>query len=626
MSNIGHLSGGVKDLCPSEEHEDEEGQVCAAAHDDAEHNYEDHHARLEEQYVDYEPPEEDYPYAPAAVHAQVQHQPAIVPILGSSPAVGPILGASPAAVPVSAAEPSQVPILGTSQAVVPILGAEPNEARANDEMGSEARGDADEQGASGEHHWLLAPEQGTPDPRLRTALHNAVREGVNQATNLTHLSHVGSADVIIAALGGRERLVSGRGELRWLGDSRCWRLLDDATLEDVVASLDPSRRVPGGAAKGINLRAGDISGIAKKVRSGVSQPNFFPRGSHGVVFANSVALPVGKKVRFKPLTADHRVRAEHVLNFDFMPDARDFIDQSEFVLLIRRMFDDDPEREMIVWAFLALLGAGMLGIAPRYAKAFLLVGALDSGRIALIEAIQAVLPAGASSAIPFHDFGQRFVTFPLATALVNATAEIPVERLRESTAAEVIKTVMGQKVYAENKHTDRFGYTCGAAHIAGCRDLPDMENEGLRSVFEIFNCRATIPHDPLLVDRIKREARLVTSLAILAAQDLIADGHYDRPASCEEENWHWTQARDPVASWLTSRLTATASPQEGFLGTREITAALNAAGSDTHKDGWKEVTDTAVGIKLGNLEFLRPPSKKHKGVHGFLARWTGLPG
>ena len=170
--------------------------------------------------------------------------------------------------------------------------------------------------------WRLEP--GSPRRLPTPVLHLdvIVHDAISRLATAPRDSDVILAGIVIDALGGTDRLVYDRNEMRRCAEDGAWHRVDAVTVEQAVSFLDGMRVLgPKGASVVLDAKRGRLTGIAAQVRTQVARPGFFEAAPEGVAFLDIFFRVAGKEILMETLHPDHRVAAEHVLPWAFVPDS-----------------------------------------------------------------------------------------------------------------------------------------------------------------------------------------------------------------------------------------------------------------------------------------------------------------
>ena len=257
----------------------------------------------------------------------------------------------------------------------------------------------------------------------------------------------------------------------------------------------------------------------------------------------------------------------------------------------------------------------MLGIAPRYKKHPVVEGPGECGKSVLLAALSACFPPDAVSAVPPHEMGLRFGLSDLVQARYNAVSELSSDPIRCSDRAKAV--LSGDTIQAEAKYGDPFAFAPRAGHIFACNEAPTITDAVLLQRLVPIRLVHVVPEaerDPHLIDALRLEAPLISSLAVRHAADLLARGAYEIPDAVSETRWDWLQDDNPLATELWNLIEP--SPGE-FLSSQDIIEDLKF---EIPNQPGKTVTPKRIASTLTGLGFARA-REPGTGLRGWAARW-----
>lgn len=122
------------------------------------------------------------------------------------------------------------------------------------------------------------------------------------------------------------------------------------------------------------------------------------------------------------LTEDMKLRPHspefgctYVLPYRYQEDSRCPL----FLQMLDDCWGEDADYGDKVMALQEALAVTLMGIAPRYQRAFCLIGQAHSGKSRIIEILKGLLPHGSYSAIPPTEWHDKFLPAQMAGKLVN---------------------------------------------------------------------------------------------------------------------------------------------------------------------------------------------------------------
>jgi phage/plasmid-associated DNA primase len=114
-----------------------------------------------------------------------------------------------------------------------------------------------------------------------------------------------------------------------------------------------------------------------------------------------------------------------------------------------------------VMALQEAMAATIMGIAPRYQRAFCLFGRAGSGKSRIPVILEGILPPGCSSTVPPWDWGDRFQPAGMHGKLLNVAGEIHETKKIPGALFKLI--VEGGSITAQEKNQPLFRFAPKAA-------------------------------------------------------------------------------------------------------------------------------------------------------------------
>lgn len=275
-----------------------------------------------------------------------------------------------------------------------------------------------------------------------------------------------------------------------------WVELDEIDLYNHVTSYGGThgRFIENGVDKNGEPRFKPVM-ISKTLAEGVievaskmaAKKHFFRDAPAGCAFKNGFVTVSSKgKIDLRPHSPLNRAR--HPLNFDYDEAAEydrweDFF--GEVFLSDPTAADptqpDDPrlaekvaavaEVDKLRAAVEEAIGAALMGLAPRYAKAIVLYGPHGSnGKSTLLGALRSLFAPEAIASVPPQRWVDKFSVFSLAGKQINLVGELPARDVQDSSTFKAVIT--GDDVYAEQKGKDGLRFQPRAAHFFSANGLP----------------------------------------------------------------------------------------------------------------------------------------------------------
>jgi len=362
--------------------------------------------------------------------------------------------------------------------------------------------------------------------------------------------HVELATRMLAELGPREDLVGDEG--------RAYAYQASGGLYLAIERGEQSRIVQGfaGLARGdkghrLEVCAGDVGGAIRLAYDQIERPAFFAQAPAGLAFSNGFVRVAAEGVELRAHDRDNRARA----GYRFAFDAR--VRADRFLAFLGEVFEPDPDRVQRIAFLQEWLGAALLGLAPRWGLALVLLGEGANGKSTLGRIVTDVMPEGTTCAIAPQLWGSEYRRADLLGRRLNVVAELPEGDILDSASFKAIIT--GDPVDARRIREAPFTLRPIAAHVFSANRLP-----GARDLSEGFWRRLVVIRfsrrfekaaaDPHLADRIlATEAPGIVAWMLEGAARLLARGCFEVPASSAGEVAAWKCRADVVAMFVGER-------------------------------------------------------------------------
>ncbi len=248
--------------------------------------------------------------------------------------------------------------------------------------------------------------------------------------------HVELAAALLEAIGGesfKDTMVYDEGKLyRYAKDHGLWAPVRDDEASRIIQGFagHPCAGVSRGQPKVLKVNAPDIKGALNiaKDRAG-TQRNFFASAPIGLSFKNgfvSVSKEHGIR-RAKKSIAD---RMRTGFTYDYDPNAK----SPAFEALLDSMFRDDSDKVEKIAFVQELFGISLVRGATAYHKSGLFIGDGENGKDTLIDVLQSVFPAEATSAVGPHKWKDAYYRARLVDVWLNVIGELPETDLEASEA------------------------------------------------------------------------------------------------------------------------------------------------------------------------------------------------
>ncbi len=304
----------------------------------------------------------------------------------------------------------------------------------------------------------------------------------------------------------------------------------------------------------IFLSAGNVKGIVQSARIRLSRPGFFADRPHGAAFGDTFVRVCDGRLVYERLTRGHRVRAAEAVSW-YLPSEPEAPVTLRF---LRETWDGCEDLESRISYLLQWLGVARLGLATKYKDSPLLVGAKDTGKSRLLDAIKAAFPSAAQRSIALHSLSKDHYRAHLRDALLNSVSELPSREMLRSEEAKAI--LSGDPVSACAKYRAPFTLVSRCAHIFATNELPPSLDPALRDRFVVVDCPNVVPpdrQDRNLAAKLAEEAPHFVALALRTVEDTLERGYLLPPPSSPTRAEEWAIASDPCGSGRRHTLNAT---------------------------------------------------------------------
>lgn len=282
---------------------------------------------------------------------------------------------------------------------------------------------------------------------------------------------------------------------------------------------------------------------------------FFDNVKPGVAFANGFVTTDANGPTLSPKSPENK--ATYCLPFDFSPEA----ECSEWIQVLRRVFDGSPSQEDDGKLLQEFIGACLTGNAWRYCRALILSGGGNNGKSVVAEFItEQLFPASSVSYTSPQSWAKPEYLSRLRDAQLNVANEIPADDIQ---AGDVFKAVIdGGAVTARNLYENPYTLKSRAGHIFLANDLPgnrDNSNGFWRRML-VLPFRRDFSRRPDDTGKLRTKEEVKTALgselpgvslwALHGASRLLRQGGYTQPVSHRLAIAEWRRDVDQVAAFL----------------------------------------------------------------------------
>lgn len=214
------------------------------------------------------------------------------------------------------------------------------------------------------------------------------------------------------------------------------------------------------------------------------------------------------------------------LNVSYIKYA-DISDAPYFYKFCQTSLDGDESKIKLLLQFLAYLCSPLINAK----KAFILLGAPNSGKSMFLHLVEYIFGKENVSNIMLEKLGDRFCTAVLSNKRINVCGELSSRPLKDIDTFKMI--VGGDTLSGEFKNKDVFDFENHCKLLFSGNILPPIKNEDVTTAFIDRLVLLTFPHSIAkesrendFFDNLKKEADIIFSLAIDTLQSLV-DNNYN---------------------------------------------------------------------------------------------------
>ena len=430
------------------------------------------------------------------------------------------------------------------------------------------------------------------------------------------------ADRLIRDLGGQERLATeadrlyryepnvgtwdevnlswlrgklfGKYERAWIRSERA-----DAKTGEMVASWKP-----------LKLSARAASGVVSVVLDKVDRRDFLHLEQPlGVPFSNGLVGVDGARRSFR---LDDFIREGQRLQIPYDPEAR----CPEWMSMLRRIWPMDlPEFEVRVQLLQEFFAAAMFGMATKYQKVMVLVGAGQNGKSIVAKTLRELFPSSVCTAVPIQRMADPYYTEMLLNSRVNVVGELPAADMYEASGFKDI--VDGGVVTARRIREAPITFQARAAHLFAANTLPPVtdHSDGFWRRWLALDFprrfKETDPdYDPDILGRVLGELPGIARWVVDGAAPLVARKRYVDLAASDKVLDEWRCDSNSVAMFAGERLE---KDPDGLVPAADMYRAYSTW---CNNGGFKPVNATNFGRRIGALGYEK--DRKASGVVYFV--------
>lgn len=323
-------------------------------------------------------------------------------------------------------------------------------------------------------------------------------------------------------------------------DTSLWKLIEqDEQCRAVIAFANSHQ---------LEIDAKDMSGAVKVAHQLAGRSRFFAEGVTGIAFRNGIVVWDGRDMAWTRLRPEHRVRV--ALPFSYRSNAR----ARRFHKFLRQCFRGDRDIEGKIRLLQEFAGACLLGVATKFCKVMVLLGAGSNGKSVFLKVLAALFPAAARASVTPQKLESDYHVARLVGARVNIVAELPEAELLESETLKAI--VSGDEVMARQPYKEVFQFAPIAGHVFAANRLPSTSDvtHGFWRRFLVVEWPrefAEEDQDADLADRlVSNEMPGIAAWAVRGARHVLVRGRYEVPESVAMAVATWRSGADSVALFV----------------------------------------------------------------------------
>ena len=345
-------------------------------------------------------------------------------------------------------------------------------------------------------------------------------------------------------------LIHSEGKF-WNYGGTHWEEISESALRKKVHKLDG---VLYGDKKLLRISRSFIDGVIREMAAMADQPEFFEESENGVNLHNGFArITAAGKVSLEQHSSEHRQRL--LISQEWRPNLCEVPGGLLQKLLNGSFGRDDIDSHQLI---LEIIGSAISGINTSLTnpKAFVFHGpSAANGKSTIQSLMRHLLPKNVIGCIAPADLGEPQFLATLAGCQVNLSDEISSSK---AIATDRFKaTVTGDQVQAKAIYKEPFNFKPRALHVFSANHLPSFSggvDNGITRRLIVVPFDRSIPNAERIPDLatkiIEHEGDVLVSLALQAAADVVARGHYSIPKACEFATAQWFKDVDPVAEWF----------------------------------------------------------------------------
>lgn len=347
----------------------------------------------------------------------------------------------------------------------------------------------------------------------------------------------------------------------------------------------------------LKLSANTCGGVVRLFEAARTRTGFFDARQTGLTLRNGFLRVDEDGAQLVPWSPDQRALDQ--LDVDYTPGAV----PQRFLACLRDVWCTESEAEVAgrVELLREWIGAALVGLAPRFAKAVVFVGVGANGKSTVSDVIQSLFPRETVSAIPPQDMDQEYRRAMLAASRLNVVAELPETDIL---AGEAVKAMIsGDTMTARQIMQPVFTFRPRCGHLFSANTLPAVRDNS-RGFWRRW---LVVPFEREFLERdqiaglseqiVASERSEILSWAVDGAVELLRRGQFAPPPGCVAALEAWRHTADVVSAFLADE-TETETDEARFAKAADLYAEY-VKWAEAH--GHRKMSSTKFGVRLAHL-------------------------
>lgn len=362
----------------------------------------------------------------------------------------------------------------------------------------------------------------------------------------------------LTRMGGGVMPVYSAGQF-WVFIEGKWTMQSESMIRNMVSNYSGYPVEDEKKIKLLKMSNGMASGVIRFASASIEHLDFFDKAPHGVPFRNGFMRIKDNQLVFEPHSPSHRQR--FLLDFDYDPSAT----APTWEKFLKDVFAEAPNEQDAhdrSTLFMEAIGVSLMGIGPKYQRAFVLLGTGNNGKSTAFDLITNLFPPHIVGSVSPQEMSHDVYRGTIATKMLNLVTEIAGDELKDTTHIKAVVT--GDDISAKQLYAQPFRTRCKATHIFGANKLPDTRDPSkgfFRRFLIILFDRDFKPHevDKSMGQKLFADRAGIANLALKSLVDMIARGDYTIPESSREKALEWREDNDQCLRFVRECCTTTKS-------------------------------------------------------------------